>query len=703
LENVIEVANQITDPDDRARTLGRLAQHHFGETRQRLMQSAIESAGQVEDTKGAARLIAALRPFCTANIDLLRQLNQTAQSISNEWDRAKALGLRGAQLAQLEQRFGSELGIPLDLLNLVTLGALVNDTLSYFTNTQNVDGLWWALNEDPTPEKVEALMRARMVDGLTLTQTAANVFSRLLQQDESLYRPMLPMLQNPTPDAMPIVEEWLEHWDEIVADHAALYLAEQERTLSEQNIPQLTHLVELDYDRSRYRAALVLHGTTSAPRKSDARRMMASENMDVLRRSAKMRLKYRAEKPRVALIFGWFWSDVYFDTAESVETFVADIENSTADADAAAIVLEFTEAANEEAIGAMIEGFKRGHPQVQKALFRGIARFYHLKNASAQLNEFLPEMLSLASPELRDTQVMADTFLYMIARAADKAKENNAQTLEDMRAALSDAREYVIRPVGELLETRSDLQALMKTIGSSFYAQTDTQWGVVLAIYDERPTIYTAMIEWLTELLREDILDDPMCFLRSELLTAVAVVAKAHPDVFANVAEKTGLIQYLSQVALYHNTFPGRAAAMEMLSYLRQMSVDAFEVIRSGLREVSAVRERLLGVVSNFRHYNREILDLLVKELTSDSAIVAYTSAQLLSALGRSDRTPAEDRRRILYELAKAVRDPRSHRGIYETMGGGSSDEDFHRIQCVGRLDHEFHAALVTVVGSLKG
>ena len=71
-----------------------------------------------------------------------------------------------------------------------------------------------------------------------------------------------------------------------------------------------------------------------------------------------------------------------------------------------------------------------------------------------------------------------------------------------------------------------------------------------------------------------------------------------------------------------------------------------------------------------------EIVDELFNRLYDSSSIVAYTSAQTLSLMGRSEKTKPAHRQRILTALADAVRSPESRRGIYAIVGTGGDQSD---------------------------
>lgn len=73
----------------------------------------------------------------------------------------------------------------------------------------------------------------------------------------------MPLLQDPTTEAIPLVESWLMHYDEFIANQAALYLVEGNRRLTPQTISGLLNLLTEEEDRSRLRVPLILYGGNS--------------------------------------------------------------------------------------------------------------------------------------------------------------------------------------------------------------------------------------------------------------------------------------------------------------------------------------------------------------------------------------------------------------------------------------------------------
>lgn len=129
---------------------------------------------------------------------------------------------------------------------------------------------------------------------------------------------------------------------------------------------------------------------------------------------------------------------------------------------------------------------------------------------------------------------------------------------------------------------------------------------------------------------------------------------------------------------------------MTLLGFLRRVTAEGVQALHAALKDVIYVQQSALDAVLRFRRLDGEILPLLFEGLYHPSAMTGYATAQLLAALGRSDRTYPEQRRQILRALADAVRDPRSERVVH--FGYVNA-----RVPALPRLNHSYYRAMMQV------
>lgn len=136
-------------------------------------------------------------------------------------------------------------------------------------------------------------------------------------------------------------------------------------------------------------------------------------------------------------------------------------------------------------------------------------------------------------------------------------------------------------------------------------------------------------------------------------------------------------------------------AAVELLRYLDKISADSLSALQEALKDTVEVVKAVMETFTRLRRIEGEVIETLIKNLSSPSASIAYTSAQVLSLVGRNDRTPPEQRKRILQALVEAIRNPRSRRGIYMLSGAKQNVRSLY----IERLDQALLQALIEVSG----
>ena len=715
LKEALAAADAVTDPDQRARALARLARRLSGKQQHDALRRAIISAGEIVDSFERAETLQLLLKVPSLDHESLLHARGLARQITNPSHRDKALGLRGHSLFAIHDALVEADDREAERWAPLILGALTSDVLGYFQTRTGIDGLWLGLLEEPKGPVADQLFEMGIVAGLTLTHTATRVLDELLENGHEKHaRRFFPLLQSPSAEAEAVVEHWLDHWDDFVAHHAALFLAEKGRHLTPDNIPQLAALVSSDEDRSRLRASLVLHGPQTGTREASERIFRASENDHHLFYAiAASTLRYQNRLPSVALVLKWFWHDVHFDDPNVIEEMVREIVDGGEYRERAEIVLGNIESVSAEALVSLLKAFRSRHPVVQSCVFKAICKIcFHPENQSLPkeawtiLEEFSGEFGALATSELLDKKILFDTPLYIVASITDRCNSAKANSVTEVREIVDSTRgEFLGRLGDKILENDFNLRQMAQNVGATFYVQDENQTLAFGKMIEEVPLLFPMILEWLESLLLENIRDDTLCRIRGGLLELAAAGSIYQPATFANLAGSTRLGQILPEVAQHHNSYPGRYAAIILMSYLRRMMPQTLHSLRAALRDVEKVRRETLEAVPHFRKFDPEILPLLFAELYSRSATVAYAAAQLLAALGRSDKTTAEQRKAILIELAQAVRDPRSRRGLYEMQGSGwvhKNKGDYLRVSNRTRLDQEIYRALIQLVGTLK-
>jgi hypothetical protein len=579
----------------------------------------------------------------------------------------------------------------------------------------------------------EILRRAYREGNLSLTTEAVQAIQTLLESGEERNALALLRLARPEKD-VPIPESWLTHPSPEIRPLAYLLRAEA-GTLDTTTLEALVALLRRADDRCRYRASQVLL------QQRDTSKLTPSF-IEALARQA----QETENEPQVGTVLDWALTNLEHDQSEWLVGWLERMENDEVarrivtsirnlnaacwdalfgfarrqrensplleplleamgrvaqaekipDKDVAALeawlqaqvartlfpnealhVIEYLPPA-ETRIGYLQEVLKSA-PEVRRAAGHALARqAAGLTNVQSRVTAWLREQATQAlHPEERT--LWAGTWLRMHVLSTSLAPESFPLhgTLEEL-AILADNSDEVM------------LDAVL-------YAGADTYpWSD----YHER------LLRVLDRILSEQMLVHFIGRMRQEIahrewsrrrmmMACAGVVAERLPGQFAQQAGDRQLERDLLAAMNDPNSFSVRRFAFSALSHLPRVSVEVLRALPLAMRDVGKVQQDALQAVVHFRRIEGDLTAALAETLFDPSAAVAYAGAQMLEALGRSDKTTAEERRAILLALAQAVRDSRSQREV--------CIQDGESIRYLGQLDHLLHRALLRIAEGGRG
>ncbi|MBE9127016.1 MULTISPECIES: CHAT domain-containing protein [unclassified Coleofasciculus] len=709
LEETLLSARTILDPDDKARALARLSRFCLEGQRKSLLQDALLAATNIVDEYQKAETLQGLHQFLISYPDLLAESRAIAGQIADSWSRAKALGLRSPQLLQLHSQLQETLGGSVDLWSPLVLGTIVNDLLTYFNEATNLDGQWLALTTNSEQSKIANLYEAGIERGLTLTYTAVRTLDQLLNSgNEEIVRQFLPLLQDPTQDALPTIETWLNHWDENIANHAALFLSENERRLTPQTIDGLIALLNSREDRSRIRASLVLTGGIANLKRE--KRFFRTSELDsyVLDALGQAIHDYKNESPFVRKIIFSTQYDFIHDNPNLIEEWAKTLQSNEGNASAAEENLMGIAELTSESWQTFRQVFAAGNKQVRKAMTFALCWLALEDNTQTYTEDPGSWLKTLNIDGLEDICALPRVPCPIIQSSASALQQKRNNPEIDLIETAEEALKAYTITAAEALAVEAD--RVKDTLGKisisvthwlgtgSIFKDASEKYAVLV---EDELEIFSFLVDWLTKTLSVSVCNDGYSWKCTLLLADVAVYAERSPATFANLSSDFNLEPLLAEAVKKHDTVAGRVAAIQLISHLNKISANTLDALQQALLDDQYVRETAMGTLTRLQRVEGEVVDRLIERLYDQSATIAYTSARVLSLLGRSDKTKPQQRKYILMALADAVRSSQSQRGIYTISGTGADQESHLRLFYQGRLDQAFFQALLEVSGSL--
>jgi len=183
------------------------------------------------------------------------------------------------------------------------------------------------------------------------------------------------------------------------------------------------------------------------------------------------------------------------------------------------------------------------------------------------------------------------------------------------------------------------------------------------------------------------------------LLVVMEAVAMRKPGPFADAAfGHQFLADRLAAVAVWHDAFPGRAAAVRLLGFLRKPLQQSVAVaIETALRDTWSVQCATLAIAGERIMLSAELRQALVRQLSGESALTACVAARILVRDATSDSATAELRREILGHLAAAASEPGAEREVFRLDEEGSTER--WCVHHLGRLRDLLYHGILTVAG----
>ncbi len=692
-----DAARRIRDRDDRAPALARLAiRFPLEEAGHDLLRQALAAAAAIRGPRRRAETLAALRPALVGYPELGERLENLASGLRDPWHRIRARGFH----APFFERYGTQLAAAGVDLGSLELAAIVSDFEAEFGVPSDLPGLWAVLAGPRRAAALAVLERRTETRGLRLTRDAAAAIERLLQEGETeVVLRLLPRAEKPEPTVSPILEDWLHHGDAEVRAHANLLLAEAEG-ISERTVPGLLALLADTDDRTRYRSALLLHGDRSTQTRPLDVTRIGPRTLHLL---ARQYLDRRKTEPAVALVIRWTFERIQHNHGRAFAEWVAELGDDPEGAEEARIILSSISAVHDSLWPMFCHHLDRGTPEVQKALLRSLCYLLARDRISPdQWQQISPVLAGLGPEGAEQEELVLDSPGALVAAVRAAARGGEGEPLAAAQRAYARQRSHLAQVLSQDPETWKETLA---AVGSS-RLDNDQFRGRILAAaecVEAEPALFDRLTDWLDQRLRQNVQEDiPDSLLLSDLLCVVAAAAERLPNTFYNKVRPMEVLQKkLREAAEWHNSYPGRQAALVLLSYLRTINPRVLAALRAGIRDVIHVQTVALGSVDRYRDVGEDFLRTLFRDLYDPSAAVAFATGQMLAAVARNIHLAPELRQLVVEALATAVDDPRSCRGVYRMIEEWRQDQgNVYRIRYQGQLDALLYESLVKLSGA---
>jgi Domain of unknown function (DUF4062) len=696
-------ARAVTDPDQRGRILARLTRHSSTAAALRFWTSAIGSIAEIPDEDQRAETLELIGMALPADPSIRAHWQHVCAAIESPQARSRATSTRGQFLLRTPPSvLTPKLAEHPDAWSLLLLSAVVNETLSRLRAEQSIRAVWRSIADGRTGDEVlTVLLRSQSEQGLALTADAARAIDILAATDQTeTLEMLLPLLQSPAHDALPYVERWRRHPNELLARHANLLVAENGRRIDSNTLPALVACVSHGPDRSRCRAELVILSAVYGLAKDEPCLSVAELGIGICDELARIAIAHDDSDIRVSRVCHSVTADYVHDDPVVLQTWIDRARATDCADETATSNLQMILRLTDTTWPIFLQGLVDGPKSLRLVLLESLAGQFTIPGRVTRTTEVLDVLRKLDLDALSDVMILLGPEDYIAGTVVEVAKGDPER--RDVTRLADDALRAAAVPLSDILRWDDQkLTATLSGIGATLFRNLDgsepeSQFGAELIL--ENDTAFPLLIEWLTSTAERGEMPSIWYQKQKALLTVAARVVRRLPSVFAKHADPVRLEQSLARIAGFARNANSRRAAITLLSYLRRVTRRTVDALLSALQDDRHVQEAAFDALQRLR-LTAEMRAPLTRTLRSNSTVVATGAARMLSVIARQERTPPDVRQEILNALIEVVRQRKSWNAIYRFTGTGGHSGDPVRITRLGSFEQELHRAVLDVAG----
>ena len=700
LQQAIEAAKEVSDFENRARAYIQLTRHLSLEEGLQLFLSALDDVERIPDERKKTETLIIVREYLNRYPQAYSHFQEIVASLDS-WNQAKALGFN----APLLKQYATELGETKNETASLVLGAILNDLRLQFSLPSDLGGIWSALLSNKKTLAFKELCQRAKRERLLLTQEAIVTLNQLIKEgDMETVSSLLPLVQKPDAINLPILEDWLVYLDPLLQQYTYLLIAEAGK-ISEQTLPTLIDLLTSGEDITLYRAELALHGDRW---NSQERYLYASKlGVKTLLELAQKGIELLANNSPIAIVIRWTFQRIYHNNSQVIEDLVQIAKTDIVDSEKALVVLKNIEHINANAWLAFLKGLSDGTSEVQGSLLHSLCMLLHINYITDEMwQEALPILRDINSDVLEAYEFVLDSPAKLVESASLvwEMLNDNPETIPNLTL---EAEKLFIRNKQNILEViqnedlemvKNVLNSVSNLVNQAFTDRINSASGSV----EQKPQLLEILIDWLEKKLQGGPFEDNVNrFMTGDLLGVVAACAERLPNTFYKKAFSSSTLQArLLEAVESHNTFPGRQAALVLLSYFYRVTEETIAALKVSLRDFVEVQYVAIQTIDRYREIDPDLLPELFEDLLDKSPAVGFATAQILAAIAQNAYLDPRLREEIIKAFVEAIDDDRSKRDVYLLVKEEVSyNNHIYRIEYKGQLDEIFYDIVTQIIG----
>lgn len=686
--------------------------------RRLLVGAAVNAAGKIKDQYALAQCLREIQTWAEEDLALQKQLANLRDRLTDVKARAVFEDRYSPAFFTFPETIAPEHRMP---FALTVLGAFLRDMNLAFGLPSTPEGLWEQLQARPMQQNetvVKKLCELGIAVPLRLTLPATLGLNRLIRQGrfDLLFR-LMTCVGSPTPEAVPVISEWLDIKNPPLQAFASLLLIEA-GILTTKTFPHLESVIfrnvmgRQDQFRNRINQAL---NPSERPFFASKLGIECLEMVEVAQET------YEDTKPYLVRALSWIDEYLVYDDPDIIRHFVQMVKTPGRRADTACHSLRGIHLLTDQSFVAYIDGLRDTHPQVRTSLLRSVIFVLHhnslhfdLQNKPLQglrteiekavldddlvirkyaldaigyLPAFSQEEWQMLMEQTTKGESRARALaLIALGRAAFEQSKPLIESflkhkLPELRRAAAECLCRELVPAAGLLQPtdskvrldriQADLQlppeeilyALLDAARHHWWDDYSKNCTILLGtFFEQHPRLFEAFVpEALTHCRTHrgvrglhDYEKHTEWQTQMVYLDALAAGAAKLPETFRNAIEQSpGWEIIFRQLVLQSGTFTDRRNALICISCLRNMNEDASIAFCTAMKDIAEVQATAVKSIWRFEETEPQFIRAISEMMDTESLGACHAMVGMLQSIGTHPKTGTTIRQHIL-EILKS-------------------------------------------------
>lgn len=695
IEDAEKYIDKITNISNKIKALMVISEIHPEGFREEFIFKALDLIPKIEEDEKKVLLLKEIRKVNQKILESYPSFYKIESSFKSNWHFNKATDKKYLNYISIDDKisFGEEERLtsitekkenyfPNSMVGFWSLITLFQSTIDLSNELQNAkansgQNFYWKSVE--STENIEEVLSKILEDGkngVILTRSIADTINTLISKKKfSIATALLPLIENPTTNAWPVVEEW-KHSDSLLVRNFYHLLKAESNSFTNHTVQALIALLQSQNDRLRCRAIIAINGPYPDAGNEDRSIFTAELGLDALMFVYKKILSTRIEDPSIAQTLGWINLNLAHNDESIIDKLVEKIRNPSEllDKKISRKIIEDIQFVSPNVWIKLIHYLKSKETglELKSILLKLILKFCHLGGKFKIHWPYgawfsLSEIITKEHLEILESNNFCnynfDNILSTLEFVETKELLNTYEKIVLCNNRLDDIGKIKF-PESLLVDGfksyDSKLFRKFSEAGSTLFIRPDSiveEAHLNAQTITEKPELLGLLFDWTLETLSDELIKDDGSFKGGKLALFSAATANLVPDTYSQIVDSEYAESVLTEVIERHPFWVARQGAINMLACLAEISEKSLFALEYALRDVDHVQEQAM---KSYKYFKRIVNDGALRKLADNvkngNGILAKISCQIITEVALTNNHDERFRKNAIEIISEALR-----------------------------------------------